>query len=124
MAKDKKASAGKKKQGKKSRKADGLLDDAAKSLKKFRKVTRHVGRLSTGQKLVGGIALVAAGLTYWAKKQATEAAATAALPGAQAAEAHLATLTEAAPAPAPSLDWAAPEEAAAPARPRKPRKSK
>ena len=46
---------------------------AALSLKKFRKVTKEISKLSTGQKLVGGIALVAAGLTYLAKQQPDEA---------------------------------------------------
>ena len=78
-----------------SKKKDGLSDDlldmATLSIKKFRKVTKEIGKLSTGQKLVGGVALLAAGLTYLAKQQADapapdapdapddEAAATAAL---------------------------------------------
>ena len=64
MAKDKK------KDSKKKQLGDDLLDTAAKSLKKFRRVTRQMTKLSTGQKLVGGVALLAAGLTYLAKKQA------------------------------------------------------
>ena len=63
----------KKKHAKKKDELSGdILDMAALSLKKFRKVTKQIGKLSTGQKLVGGIALVAAGLTYLAKQQSEE----------------------------------------------------
>ena len=87
MAKDKN------KDAKKDRKSNDLLDEAARRLKKFRKVTKHMTKLSTAQKLVGGVALLAAGLTYLAKRQADEEAAT--VPGANAAEATLATLVNA-----------------------------
>ena len=60
MAKDKK------KDSKKDPVAENLLDVARTSLKKFRKVTREISKLSTGQKLVGGLALAAAGLAYLA----------------------------------------------------------
>ena len=60
MAKDKK------KDSKKDPVAEDLLDVARTSLKKFRKVTREISRLSTVQKLVGGLALAAAGLAYLA----------------------------------------------------------
>jgi hypothetical protein len=70
MPKDKK-----KHSKKKDELSDDLLDMAALSLKKFRKVTKEIGKLSTGQKLVGGIALVAAGLTYLAQQQADAPAA-------------------------------------------------
>lgn len=60
MAKHKK----KKKPGKKDAGADDMFSVAAQSIKRFRKVTNEIGRLSTGQKLVGGLALVAAGLIY------------------------------------------------------------
>ncbi|MDB5233371.1 MAG: hypothetical protein JWR44_364 [Hymenobacter sp.] len=57
--------------GKKKHKHDDvsedILDVAALSVRKFRKVTKEISKLSTGQKLVGGIALVAAGLAYLAK---------------------------------------------------------
>lgn len=66
MAKDKK------KHSKKEKLADDVLDVAAVSLKKFRRVTRQITKLSTGQKLAGGVALLAAGLTYLARKQATD----------------------------------------------------
>jgi hypothetical protein len=59
----------KKKHSKKDELSGDILDMAALSIKKFRKVTKQIGKLSTGQKLVGGIALVAAGLTYLAQQQ-------------------------------------------------------
>lgn len=96
MAKDKK------KQSKKEKNHNDLLDDAAKSIRKFRKVTKNIGRLTTGQKLVGGIALLAAGLTYLAKKQAeaqSEAAPASAADSAPADETE-APLLEAAATPA------------------------
>ena len=66
MGKDKK-----KKHAKKDQTSENMLDLAALSLKKFRKVTRQIGKLSTGQKLVGGLALAAAGLAYLAQQQST-----------------------------------------------------
>ncbi len=62
----------KKKHSKKDKASKSLLDAAAVSLKKFRKVTKQLSKLSTGQKLVGGVALLAAGLTYLANKQSTD----------------------------------------------------
>ncbi|MBO2009928.1 hypothetical protein [Hymenobacter negativus] len=56
----------KKKHSKKDRASEDILDVAAVSLKKFRKVTKELSKLSTGQKVVGGIALAAAGLVYLA----------------------------------------------------------
>jgi hypothetical protein len=77
MAKDKK------KHSKKDDVSDDLLDVAALSIKKFRKVTKEIGKLSTGQKIVGGLALAAAGLTYLAKQPtATATKSAAALPQA------------------------------------------
>ncbi len=70
----------KKKKGKKDDLSDDVLDAAALSIKKFRKVTKEVGKLSTGQKLVGGVALLAAGLTYLASRQGDEAAPAPARP--------------------------------------------
>ena len=84
MPKDKK-----KHSKKKDELSDDLLDMAALSLKKFRKVSKQIGKLSTGQKLVGGVALLAAGLTYLAKQQAE---APAAVPDDEAAAS--ATLAE------------------------------
>ncbi|GAB3303124.1 hypothetical protein [Hymenobacter tenuis] len=43
---------------------DDVLDAAVLSIKKFRKVTNEIAKLSTGQKLVGGLVLAAAGLIY------------------------------------------------------------
>lgn len=70
-----------KKNSKKGSKSNDLLDGAARSLKKFRRVTKHLTRLSTGQKLVGGVALLAAGLTYLAKSQAAAEAPAPLVPG-------------------------------------------
>ncbi len=84
-----------KKDPKKDKQSDDLLDNAAKSLKKFRKVTKNMTSLTTGQKVVGGIALLAAGLTYLARQQASADAKLKALPGAEAAEAALTKLTSA-----------------------------
>ncbi|MCB2376521.1 hypothetical protein LGH70_02945 [Hymenobacter sp. BT635] len=118
MAKDKDPGKAKgKKKEKKARKQPDLLDNAATSLKKFRKVTRSATRLTTGQKVVGGIALLAAGLTYWAKKQA--AAAAAVTPDAQAAEAHLATLNEPPAADSEAAPGAAATKAAVAQTPRR-----
>lgn len=54
----------KKKASKKNDMSDDLLDTAALSIKKFRKVTNQLAKLSTGQKVAGGLALLAAGLIY------------------------------------------------------------
>jgi hypothetical protein len=62
----------KKKNAKKDTVADDMLDVAVLSIKKFRKVTKEIGKLSTGQKLVGGLALLATGLTYLAKSRTDE----------------------------------------------------
>ncbi|GAA3998023.1 hypothetical protein GCM10022408_05940 [Hymenobacter fastidiosus] len=86
MAKDKK------KNSKKDKPSNDLMDNAAKSLRKFRKVTKHITKLSTAQKVVGGMALLAAGLTYLAKKQADADGAATLKPDADAAEVDLATL--------------------------------
>lgn len=60
--------------GKKSKKKDrkkvkdavpeDMLDAAALSIRKFRKVTQELSKLSTGQKLLGSLVLVAASLIY------------------------------------------------------------
>lgn len=54
----------KKKHSKKDGVSEDILDAAALSIKKFRKVTKEIGKLSTGQKLVGALALAAAGLVF------------------------------------------------------------
>ncbi|MGI4870527.1 MAG: hypothetical protein ACRYFX_05035 [Janthinobacterium lividum] len=66
MAKDKK------KHSKSDDLSANLLDMAAQSVKKFRKVTKQISKLSTGQKLVGGVALLAAGLTYLSRQAADQ----------------------------------------------------
>lgn len=43
---------------------DDVLDAAVVSIKKFRKITNEIAKLSTGQKLLGGVVLAAAGLIY------------------------------------------------------------
>jgi hypothetical protein len=65
--------------GKKSKKKDrkkvkdavpeDMLDAAALSIRKFRKVTHELSKLSTGQKLLGSLVLVAAGLIYLDQRQ-------------------------------------------------------
>lgn len=92
MAKDK----DKKKSAKKGKdqQTGSALDTAFQALRKFRKTTRSVGKLTTGQKVVGGVALLAVGLTYLARKHAEDEAANKARPGAEAAEAALASLAE------------------------------
>jgi hypothetical protein len=74
MAKDKK------KHSKKDDVSDDLLDIAALSIKKFRKVTKEISKLSTGQKIVGGLALAAAGLTYLANQPAASDKASSTAP--------------------------------------------
>ncbi|RYU78112.1 hypothetical protein [Hymenobacter persicinus] len=54
----------KKKHSKKDDVAEDLFDAAALSVRKFRKVTDEIAKLSPGQKLVGGLALLAGGLLY------------------------------------------------------------
>lgn len=112
---------GKKKHSKKDEVAEDILDVAALSVKKFRKVTNEISKLSTGQKLVGGIALVAAGLAYLATQESdADKQPAAGAPGAEAL--HLAASADAHPA--------GKDEADAPARPasthksRKPAKTK
>ena len=82
----------KKKHSKKDKASHDVLDLANLTLKKFRKVTKQVGKLSTGQKLLGSVALAAAGLVYLAARDSDDAP--------EAAEAE--------EAPAPAADHAAP----------------
>lgn len=75
----------KKKHSKKDQASEDILDVAVLSIKKFRKVTKEIAKLSTGQKLVGSLALAAAGLAYLATRETDEtpaAPATKALPAA------------------------------------------
>jgi hypothetical protein len=84
----------KKKHSKKDAASDDILDLAHASLKKFRKVTREIGKLSTGQKLVGSLALAAAGLAYLAARDSRDEAAT------PESESPRATTAEVEPVPA------------------------
>jgi len=61
---------------------DDLLDMAALAVKRFRRVTKEIGKLSTGQKIVGGLALLAAGLTYLAQQDGNSAPTGEKAPGA------------------------------------------
>ena len=63
----------KKKRSKKDKASNDMLEVAAQSLKKFRKVTKEIAKLSTGQKLVGGLAIAAAGLAYLATRETNDA---------------------------------------------------
>ena len=74
----------KKKHPKKDQASANVLDLAQLTLKKFRKVTKQVGKLSTAQKLLGGVALAAAGLVYLAARDADETTATPAAEEPQA----------------------------------------
>ncbi|UOQ68915.1 hypothetical protein [Hymenobacter volaticus] len=89
MAKDKKNSSSKElekknKKGKKSKPApaaegfNGLLAQ----FNTVKDLRRQVGELSTGQVVVGGVALLAAGLTYWAKQRANTPSVTSVAPTA------------------------------------------
>ena len=72
-----------------------LLGGAAKSLKKLGKGTsKGFGGLSTTQKVVGGAALVALGLSYLNKRRSQGDAAATTNPDAAAAEESLASLDE------------------------------
>jgi len=62
----------KKKGSKKDKTLGDVLDLAHASVKKFRKVTKEIAKLSPGQKLVGGLALAAAGLVYLASQQESD----------------------------------------------------
>lgn len=100
---------GKKKHSKKDQVSEDLLGAAALSIKKFRKVTKEITRLSTGQKVVGGFALLAAGLTYWATKAPSVDENTAAGPVArQLALPEASTAAE--PAAEPSSKPSAPRK--------------
>ena len=65
----------KKQRSKKDKASNDMLEVAAQSLKKFRKVTKEIAKLSTGQKLVGGLAIAAAGLAYLATRETDDAPA-------------------------------------------------
>ncbi|MCR5888145.1 hypothetical protein LRS06_10255 [Hymenobacter sp. J193] len=54
----------KKKHSKKDTVSEDLFEVAALSIRNYRKVTNEIAKLSTGQKLVGGLVLLAAGYFY------------------------------------------------------------
>ena len=108
----------KKKRSKKDALSNDIMDAAAASIKKFRKVTREIGRLSTGQKLVGGLALAAAGLTYLAARQDAPPIATPSRPKALALNADYDAADE------DAADDFAGGPSATEELPRKPRKSR
>lgn len=73
-----------------------LLGGVTKSLKKLGKgTTNSIGGLSTAQKVVGGAAIVALGLSYLTKRRGSHAGATDTSSDASVAEENLATLEEA-----------------------------
>jgi len=81
----------------KKQKADkkSTLGGAAKSLKKLRKGTaKRLGGLSTAQKVVGGAALVALGLSYFNKRRNQAVGPASGNIDATAAEENLAALDE------------------------------
>jgi hypothetical protein len=72
-----------------------MLGGAAKSLKKLGKgTTKGLGGLSTTQKVVGGAALVALGLSYLNKRFGKGATPNGSNPDAVAAEESLASLDD------------------------------
>lgn len=65
-----------KKHSKKDMGSTHILDLTRIIIKKFRKVTREIGKLSPGQKLMGSLAVAAAGLAYLAARDSSDEAAT------------------------------------------------
>ena len=63
----------KQKHSKKDKASNDILDLAHLTLKKFRKVSKEVGKLSSAQKVMGGVALAAAGLVYLAARDSDNA---------------------------------------------------
>lgn len=104
MAKDKKNSSSKNpdkksKKGKKSPPSKPAAEGLTGLLAQVQTVSdlrRQVGELSTGQVVVGGVALLAAGLTYWAKQRSSTAPASVAPP--------IAPTAAPAAAPAPTVE--------------------
>ena len=62
----------KNKHSKKDDISENILDVATVALKKYRKVTKEISKLSTGQKIAAGIALAAAGLAYLAATEGSD----------------------------------------------------
>ncbi|TYZ09320.1 hypothetical protein FY528_11285 [Hymenobacter lutimineralis] len=104
------------KHSKKETVSDDILDAAAISIKKYRKVTNELAKLSSGQKLVGGLMLLAAGYFYLDKvKNDANDSLFAGL------DAHLPWLNNAKKTAAPAQEKAADEQPAS-VPPRKERK--
>ncbi|MCC2547376.1 hypothetical protein LJY25_13050 [Hymenobacter sp. BT175] len=59
----------KKKHSKKEELEDDLLDAAVVTIRKFRQISKEISKLSAGQKLFGGLGLLAAGYLYLTKFQ-------------------------------------------------------
>ncbi|TGE21606.1 hypothetical protein E5K00_15110 [Hymenobacter aquaticus] len=57
----------KKKHSKKDAASGSVLESAALSIRKYRRVTDELAKLSTGQKVLGGLLLLAAGYFYLGK---------------------------------------------------------
>ncbi|MDQ2772870.1 MAG: hypothetical protein M3Y54_20490 [Bacteroidota bacterium] len=72
----------KKKHSKKDKSSTDVLGLTYLTIKKFRKVTKQVGKLSTGQKLLAGAAMAAAGLAYLAAREPDAPAEASDPPGA------------------------------------------
>ncbi|HEX8327890.1 MAG TPA: hypothetical protein VF629_10140 [Hymenobacter sp.] len=113
---------GKKKHSKKEEVTEDILDVAAISVRKFRKVTKEIHKLSTGQKIVGGLALVAAGLAYLAKQESDAADKQPAASAPTPAVPQLAFSAEAQPAAKDAAD--APTKPTSSHKSRKPAKTK
>ena len=111
------------KKKKKHAQLDQLADDpfsvAAQSIKKFRKVTNEIAKLSPGQKLAGGLVLVAAGFLYL-ERHRIGAAVEAAVPD-RASWPRLLTPDGAATA-TEETEYELPQQAPAPPKRRKPAK--
>ena len=60
---------------KKSKASNDLLDAATVGLKKFRRFAKQVNKLSTTQKLIGGLAVLAAGYALMTNTSSNEAPA-------------------------------------------------
>jgi hypothetical protein len=59
---------------------EDVLDAAVLSIKKFRKITNEISKLSLGQKMVGGLVLAAAGLIYLDQRKGDDGAGSRSTP--------------------------------------------
>ena len=60
---------------KRNKASDDLLDAATDGLKKFRRFAKQVQKLSTAQKIVGGLAVLAAGYAFFTNSSPDDAPA-------------------------------------------------